>query len=562
MVINTNTYVLYAISGKSHFLSLRLSVHGKQHKIGRKQLPGWENAIKMADEALPLNHHERQESFNVLTFSIVETPDTGVDQGTGDVPGEFEDKTSNATPGKMNDGHEDISTDGDEPPVKKTRVDDADMLTMDGTKPDNAKPKNNSPRKRSKSTVKQTALTTPKQMKTTPNKQVNNKVNKPVNKELAKHVNKKLDQPGKNKLDKPVNNNKLDIKQVTNKLDKQVKNKKIKDNCIFVNHSPTACTVQMSISPKTPENGKRKRGRPRKDLLFLVGHSKTEKAVTLAKKLKIEKIRLSANTLPNNLSSPSAESEKSDGASDTNSISSIDIESRKSLSKIKEFVCAVCEKPDNLLICEGICNSAYHKDCLTRDVLPEKFICDKCTTGNHTCFVCGKADNVIKCSSQNCGKCYHLDCIKTLDPKIKDKNFICPLHHCNVCGTKKSSTLKRRLTCCARCPVAYHSSTCIVAGSLPITTGYLVCNRHFIADPKKAHHLHVNVNWCFVCSIGGTLICCESCPAAFHAECIEEAGIPEGRFFCRDCKDGKEMLYGEIVWVKLGMYRYLLQYFT
>ena len=83
-----------------------------------------------------------------------------------------------------------------------------------------------------------------------------------------------------------------------------------------------------------------------------------------------------------------------------------------------------------------------------------------------------------------------------------------------------------------------------------------MCSKHFLREKNKAHHTHVNVNWCFVCSIGGTLICCESCPAAFHPECISYEGIPEGHFFCKDCTEGKELLYGEIVWVKLGMYRY------
>ena len=509
----------------------------------------------MADKALLLNHHERQMCCNIFKFSVIDTPNTSIDQGTDNGPSELQDKTSNAMPGNK-DSCEEVSTDCDEPPVKKVKVEDgADMLTLDDTKLDNAKPKKNTPRSNSKT---KTGFTSPKQTKTTPSKQGSNKVD---NKKLNKQVKNKLDKAVNNNLDKQAN--KLD-EQVKNQLDKPVKKKKIQDKCVIVNHSPTSCTIKLDINPKTPENGKRKRGRPRKDLVFRVGNNKSEEPVTLTKKQKTEKSPLPANTLPNTQSSSSAESEKSDGASDTNSISSMDIESRKSLSKTREYVCAVCEKPDNLLSCEGVCNTAYHKECLTSDVTPEKFICDKCTTGNHTCFVCSKTDNVIKCSSQNCGKFYHLDCIKTLDPKINNETFICPLHHCNVCGTSKTSKSKRRLTCCTRCPVAYHSSTCIVAGSLPITLQYLVCNRHFIADPKKAHHLHVNVNWCFVCSIGGTLICCESCPAAFHPECIEETGIPEGHFFCRDCKDGKELLYGEIVWVKLGMYRYrtnMLTYF-
>ena len=104
-------------------------------------------------------------------------------------------------------------------------------------------------------------------------------------------------------------------------------------------------------------------------------------------------------------------------------------------------------------------------------------------------------------------------------------------------------------------PTAYHQAGCVVAGCIPVTPQTMVCAKHFWPTKTKAHHSHVNVNWCFVCSIGGTLICCESCPAAFHPECISYEGIPEGHFFCKDCTEGKSLLYGDIVWVKLGLYR-------
>lgn len=55
---------------------------------------------------------------------------------------------------------------------------------------------------------------------------------------------------------------------------------------------------------------------------------------------------------------------------------------------------------------------------------------------------------------------------------------------------------------------------------------------------------------------GGSLICCESCPAAFHADCVKIKST-EGSFYCAECAAGKRPLYGDIVWVKLGTYRYL-----
>lgn len=42
--------------------------------------------------------------------------------------------------------------------------------------------------------------------------------------------------------------------------------------------------------------------------------------------------------------------------------------------------------------------------------------------------------------------------------------------------------------------------------------------------------VHLNVPFCFQCTFGGELICCEGCPASFHNECVpEENQIKEGQ---------------------------------
>lgn len=49
-------------------------------------------------------------------------------------------------------------------------------------------------------------------------------------------------------------------------------------------------------------------------------------------------------------------------------------------------------------------------------------------------------------------------------------------------------------------------------------------------------------------------MCCESCPAAFHPDCLNIA-MPDGSWFCNDCRAGKKPRYRDIIWVKLGTYR-------
>ncbi|XP_072898376.1 histone-lysine N-methyltransferase NSD2 [Hemitrygon akajei] len=228
----------------------------------------------------------------------------------------------------------------------------------------------------------------------------------------------------------------------------------------------------------------------------------------------------------------------------------------------KEGVCQVCENSGDLLFCEGQCYGAFHLACLGRSKLPQgKFMCRECTSGVHTCFVCKKnGPDVKRCIVPLCGKFYHEDCVRKYPPTVfENKRFRCPLHTCISCHAINPSNprpTKGRMMRCVRCPVAFHGGeTCIAAGSVILTANSIICTNHF--SPKKGytHHAHVNVSWCFVCSRGGSLLCCESCPAAFHPECLN-IDTPEGSWYCNDCKAGKKPRYKDIIWVKLGSYRW------
>ncbi|NXN92062.1 NSD1 protein, partial [Rhinopomastus cyanomelas] len=229
---------------------------------------------------------------------------------------------------------------------------------------------------------------------------------------------------------------------------------------------------------------------------------------------------------------------------------------------LKENVCQICEKPGELLLCEAQCCGAFHLQCLGLSEMPKgKFICNECSTGVHTCFVCKNCgEDVKRCLLPLCGKYYHEACIQKYPPTVmQNKGFRCSLHICMTCHAANPTNIsasKGRLMRCVRCPVAYHSNDfCLAAGSVVLASNSIICPNHFTARRGCRNHEHVNVSWCFVCSEGGSLLCCESCPAAFHRECLN-IEMPEGSWYCNDCKAGKKPHYKEVVWVKVGRYRW------
>ncbi|XP_051248802.1 histone-lysine N-methyltransferase NSD2 isoform X2 [Dicentrarchus labrax] len=257
---------------------------------------------------------------------------------------------------------------------------------------------------------------------------------------------------------------------------------------------------------------------------------------------------------------PDPEGSGSEGRPDSPSDS---LDGTKKGERKKEFVCQMCEQAgEDLVPCEGQCCGMFHLHCLGLSFKPdEKLLCQECSTGIHSCFNCKQSEGEVRrCHVPQCGKFYHEECIRHNPLTVFDnKGFRCPLHTClgchYGCRTKPKST-KGRLMRCLRCPVAYHvGDLCVAAGSEMITNTAIICTNHFNAKKGYSHHSHVNVSWCFVCSKGGQLLCCESCPAAFHPDCLNIA-MPDGSWFCNDCRAGKKPKYRDIIWVKLGTYRW------
>ncbi|XP_019732732.1 histone-lysine N-methyltransferase NSD2 [Hippocampus comes] len=257
---------------------------------------------------------------------------------------------------------------------------------------------------------------------------------------------------------------------------------------------------------------------------------------------------------------PEPEGSGSEGCPDSPGDS---LDGMKKGERKKEFACQACEQAgEDLVPCEGQCGGMFHLHCLGGSFEPDdKLLCRPCSTGVHPCFTCKQSDgDVRRCHVAHCGKFYHEVCARLSPLTVFDnKGLRCPLHTCLSCHygcrTQHKST-KGRLMRCLRCPVAYHvGDQCVAAGSEMITNTAIVCTNHFNAKKGYSHHSHVNVSWCFVCSKGGQLLCCESCPAAFHPDCLNIA-MPDGSWFCNDCRAGKKPKYRDIIWVKLGTYRW------
>ncbi|XP_031620271.1 probable histone-lysine N-methyltransferase Mes-4 isoform X2 [Contarinia nasturtii] len=262
----------------------------------------------------------------------------------------------------------------------------------------------------------------------------------------------------------------------------------------------------------------------------------------------------------------------------------------------KDPVCQYCLGSGTVMRCAGKCTGYFHKDCFNKqiseseynailkrkmkdtikamkngDELNDDVICiivenidkDKCKSCITTdvnvniCFVCSKSDEkCVQCCEKNCGKAYHIECLKYWQQhKIqyegnKIKSFYCPRHVCHTCISPDIKSMchgkesDKRLIKCMLCPGTYHRSECIPAGSELLSETQLICARHQSTKNQK----RINIDFCILCSKGGSLICCDGCANAFHQECLI---IPVGdHFICEECESGRRPLYGEIVWCK------------
>lgn len=228
----------------------------------------------------------------------------------------------------------------------------------------------------------------------------------------------------------------------------------------------------------------------------------------------------------------------------------------------KDPVCQSCLQNGDVIKCAGKCNTYLHKQCFNDGNFESKYygclkrkmrknneetsineaascikentnnlMCISCTSSAILqCIVCKKADaNCIQCCDKNCGKAYHIECLKYWPQHKKAyinnniKSLTCPRHVCHTCVSPDIRSLfhstesDKKLIKCLQCPGTYHrSSECIPAGSELLSETQLICARHQIKNGKG-----ININYCLFCSEGGKLVCCDACPNSFHQDCLK-----------------------------------------
>ncbi|PAA63624.1 hypothetical protein BOX15_Mlig026212g1, partial [Macrostomum lignano] len=235
-------------------------------------------------------------------------------------------------------------------------------------------------------------------------------------------------------------------------------------------------------------------------------------------------------------------------------------------------VCSKCELGGEVIPCDSCCLQ-FHAVCLADGAAAADAAdgeagakkCADCAAGRQLCFLC-KQDagdkRMLRCHINGCGKQYHDACAGSMPfAKVESRGLVCPQHACLACcvdapssapGSSGRATGAAKLVRCVRCPAAYHGGDfCVPAGSEELSETCIVCPEHLRDKAAKT----INVAWCFICSQGGSLVCCERCPASFHPECLKLSELPE-QFTCDDCRMGRQPRYGDIVWVKVGHFRW------
>ncbi|XP_019849341.1 PREDICTED: histone-lysine N-methyltransferase NSD2-like [Amphimedon queenslandica] len=240
-------------------------------------------------------------------------------------------------------------------------------------------------------------------------------------------------------------------------------------------------------------------------------------------------------------------------------------------------ICSICDNPSNptqcIITCKGHCLNSFHVDCLGLISPPSfPFVCDECTLSPSVCYACKKpsvdpVSSLVPCSHHSCSQLYHLSCIRScgnfkFDSSNPNVILSCGLHSCAkcVCSDGPPVTGNQKLMQCLKCPLSLHKYSCLIAGCEVLSDKTMICYRHLSISSSMPQSLrHFNMNTCLDCGEPGSLICCDSCSAAYHVKCLpdeDQSRAGQERWLCPNCVSYDLPTYGSIVMVKCGAYRW------
>lgn len=98
------------------------------------------------------------------------------------------------------------------------------------------------------------------------------------------------------------------------------------------------------------------------------------------------------------------------------------------------------------------------------------------------------------------------------------------------------------LLCCESCPAAFHLR-CLRPPLSKVPKGKWECSK---CRKKDGNVSDENDDHCFTCGDAGDLICCDTCPCSFHLECTDPplSAIPDGNWSCQRCVTGAGVCAG------------------
>ncbi|UYV68737.1 CHD5 [Cordylochernes scorpioides] len=142
------------------------------------------------------------------------------------------------------------------------------------------------------------------------------------------------------------------------------------------------------------------------------------------------------------------------------------------------------------------------------------------------CEVCQQGGEIILCDT--CPRAYHLVC---LDPDLEEPpegKWSCP--HCVDMNQFSDTAEDKPKTKRGRKKVPRSEAEQEGEGAPGGTSG---------AGAEQGEEEDEHMEFCRVCRDGGELLCCDSCPSAYHTHCLHLSEVPAGEWRCPRCSVSK-----------------------